>query len=79
MITAVRHLKAYRFEGGLTIEPCEDPGCGVGDDGVADCGRLACPSCGYGGANLSRYQLAPGEVEPVSCSCGHAWLAGRED
>jgi hypothetical protein len=67
---AVAHIKARYDEGGFMLERCEDPGCSVGDDGRADCGRLACPACGTGGSNLI------GGVEgPVSCSCGHIWVA----
>ena len=45
---AVAHIKARYDEGGFMLERCEDPGCSVGDDGHADCGRLA----------VTTYQLA---------------------
>lgn len=73
---APRHLKVFRHaDGGVTLEFCEDPGCAVEGDGVAGCGRLACPRCGRGGHALSAPQLAdllPGEA--VGCACGHAWV-----
>jgi DNA-directed RNA polymerase subunit M/transcription elongation factor TFIIS len=76
-LTQVRHLKARESQCGITLEPCEDRGCGVDADGHADCGRLACPNCGFSGANLSTPQLASGdELGPVSCDCGHIWVAG---
>ncbi len=66
----IAHIKARYDEGGFMLERCEDPGCSVGDDGHADCGRLACPACGTGGSNLTG-----GTEGPVSCSCGHIWVA----
>ncbi len=69
-----RHIKVRHDDVGTTLEYCEDFGCRVRADGLADCGRLACPSCGSGGANLSAMQLAfvePGEA--VRCDCGHSW------
>ena len=70
-----RHLKVVaRGDGGVVLEFCEDPACAVGRDGIAGCGRLACPRCGSGGLALSAPQLAdllPGER--VACACGHAW------
>ena len=76
--TAVRHLKARWSDGGVTLEPCEDRGCEVDPGGHAGCGRLACPSCGFSGANLSTPQLSGrDEDEPVSCDCGHIWVAAK--
>jgi hypothetical protein len=75
-ITAVRHLKARQSQCGITLEPCEDRGCEVDAAGHAGCGRLACPNCGFSGANLSTPQLASGDGEgPISCDCGHIWFA----
>ena len=76
--TAVRHLKARQSQCGITLEPCEDHGCEVDESGHADCGRLACPNCGFSGANLSTLQLTShGEERPISCDCGHMWVAAN--
>jgi hypothetical protein len=73
---AVRHLKARWSDGGITLEPCEDRGCEVDSSGHAGCGRLACPACGFSGANLSTQQLhGQGDDEPVACDCGYLWVA----
>jgi hypothetical protein len=77
--TTHRHLKVSGHSPALGFERCEDPGCEVGSDAVASsCGRLACPSCGCGGTNLSTIQLShalPGER--IECSmCGHEWTHG---
>jgi hypothetical protein len=73
---AVRHLKARWSDGGITLEPCEDRGCEVDSSGHAGCGRLACPACGFSGANLSTQQLhGRGDDEPVACDCGYLWVA----
>jgi hypothetical protein len=75
-MVAVRHLKARWSDGGITLEPCEDRSCEVDSSGHAACGRLACPACGFSGANLSTQQLtARGEDEPVACDCGYLWVA----
>jgi hypothetical protein len=72
------HIKVRLDDGGVGLQHCEDPGCRVDGDGHAECGRLACPVCGCGGANLS---VAQGHElvhnEPVSCSCGHIWIPAR--
>jgi hypothetical protein len=65
--TGARHIKVRDTGGGYLLEQCEDPGCRVGGDGVAACGRLACPACGSGGASLRGAEL-------LYCSCGHTWL-----
>jgi hypothetical protein len=47
-------------------------------EGHATCGRLACPACGCGGANLSAAQEHDLlHSEPVGCSCGHLWMPAR--
>ncbi|MGZ4411645.1 MAG: hypothetical protein ACXVY8_05870 [Gaiellaceae bacterium] len=77
-VTAVRHLKARQSQCGVTLEPCEDRGCEVDASGHASCGRLACPSCGFSGANLSTAQLGSHDEEtPVFCDCGYMWVAGN--
>jgi hypothetical protein len=73
--TGVRHLKMRFGQSGFALEPCEDRLCHVDEGGHAGCGRLACPSCGYGGNNLSTQYVAPGTGQPVACSCGHTWIA----
>ena len=71
-----RHLKLRTSQcGGLTLEPCEDGSCHVDAAGHTSCGRLACPSCGYSGCNLSSQYLPAGRSRPVACSCGHVWIA----
>lgn len=72
--TGVAHIKITMHEGAVGLERCEDPGCLVDGDGHADCGRLACPACGAGGANLSIAQGADPHGEPCSCTCGHVWV-----
>ncbi len=72
LLQAVPHIKARFSGGGYILEHCEDVGCCVEPDGRTDCKRLACPSCGYGGANLSGNEI-------VSCSCGHFWIPSRGD
>jgi hypothetical protein len=61
-------------------EACEDVGCAVRHNGVASsCGRLACPSCGYGGTNLVTMQMIDGEAGThVRCTCGHSWVHGEK-
>ena len=40
--------------------------------------RLACPSCGFSGANLSTAQLGSHDEEtPIFCDCGHMWVAAN--
>jgi hypothetical protein len=75
---APRHLKVSGVNPTFSFEPCEDPGCVVCGDGTASsCGRLACPSCGCGGANLSTVQLAhlPSGGR-LDCTCGFTWVQG---
>jgi len=72
---APRHLKVSGVSPALGLERCEDPGCVVLADGsCSSCGRLACPSCGCSGTNLSTFQLShlalAGEL---SCTCGHTF------
>ena len=66
------HFKIHGFVGDHLLERCEDDGCSVGPDGHASCGRLACPSCGFSGSNLSAPDGAEGD-ELLRCSCGYAW------
>jgi len=61
------HIKVRIQEGVLAYERCEDLACSVGETGIADCGRDACPSCGCGGANVSA--MGTDRV----CTCGHWW------
>jgi hypothetical protein len=68
LVAGHAHIKVY--DGGSTFEHCEDPGCFVDDDGHAACGRIACPACGCGGANIA----ATGDA--LLCDCGHAWRGG---
>ncbi len=69
MSTVVGHPHIKVTVGGLSFEHCEDPGCTVDDDGRASCGRVACPACGCGGANL----LEAGGA--YLCTCDHIWHA----
>ena len=62
------HIKIWSRDGSLAFERCEDAGCTVAPEGVARCGRPACPECGCGGVNLA---VADGFAR---CSCGHWWL-----
>ena len=67
---AVPHLKVHGFPGDHLLARCEDAGCTVDEHGHADCGRLACPSCGFSGSNVS----APAEPSGIAlCSCGRTW------
>ena len=70
-IAAPRHIKVRDDAGSLLLERCEDDDCRVRDEGHADCGRLACPSCGCSGGNLVVGELD----EPIFCRCGHTWIA----
>ena len=67
MSTIAGHPHIKVFEGGVSFEPCEDPGCVVDWEGHAGCGRVACPACGCSGANVVR------AGEALLCSCGHSW------
>lgn len=55
-------------------ERCEDPHCTVGQDGIAGCGRIACPVCGAGGDSLS---VPAGLGGLVRCGCGTIFDPGR--
>jgi len=72
---APRHLKITGAAPAFGFEPCEDVACSVDPDGnTSSCGRLACPSCGCGGTNLTLMPLlgkSPGTL--VRCSCGCTW------
>jgi hypothetical protein len=63
----IPHFKTRGFVGSHSLERCEDPGCRVDAGGHADCGRLACPSCGFSGSNLSTPDAYEGLVR---CQCG---------
>ena len=69
-IAAPRHIKVRDDGGAFLLERCEDDGCRVHEDGHAGCGRVACPSCGCSGGNLS----AGAPDEPIFCRCGHSWI-----
>jgi hypothetical protein len=73
--TLPRHLKITGVAPALGYERCEDLGCSVELDGTAtSCGRLACPSCGCGGTNLTTTGLLDGDsAARIHCSCGFAW------
>ena len=61
---------------GVTVEPCTSGECAVDARGRAQCGGLACPVCGRGGANLSVSQLLPQPDDGcIHCGCGYAWAA----
>ena len=71
-LETVPHLKTWGFIGQHTLERCEDPGCRVGYDGRADCGRAACPACGFSGSNLA----VPDALEGLMrCTCGSIFEA----
>lgn len=72
--TARPHLKTAGFAGGRSLTRCEDPGCKVAPGGRADCGRIACPRCGFSGSNLSRPDVLEGLVR---CSCRHVFDVER--
>jgi hypothetical protein len=73
IVRTPRHLKVSGVNPSLSFEPCEDPGCVVEANGTASsCRRLACPSCGCGGTNLSTMQVT--HVGPLSCTCGFVWI-----
>jgi hypothetical protein len=69
---SVPHFKTSSFAGDRSLERCEDPGCTVGADGQAGCGRLACPSCGFSGSNLTMRTSLAGLT---ACACGHVFEA----
>lgn len=69
-IALIPHLKTSGFAGAHSLERCEDPGCSVDPGGHADCGRLACPRCGFSGSNLFGSAAVGGFVQ---CSCGHVF------
>lgn len=77
MTAPPRHLKLRLCQSGAVLARCDDGGCTVDAWGETGCGLLACPACGYGGANLSVQYVAPTAALPVACRCGHAWIAGR--
>jgi hypothetical protein len=74
------HIKVRLHSSGYLLERCEQVPCFVDPNGVATCGRLACPSCGRGSGNLSSWQLealSPGDH--VACDCGHMWIPRPRD
>jgi hypothetical protein len=75
--TAVPHMKMHGFSGDHLLERCEDAGCMVDERGTADCGRLACPSCGFSGSNVTGPDSLDGEAL-AQCSCGNAWVPEPE-
>ena len=74
---AIPHMKVHGFSGDHLLERCEDVGCTVDEHGNAECGRLACPSCGFSGSNLSEPEAFQDETL-AQCSCGHAWIPKPE-
>jgi hypothetical protein len=75
---APRHVKVTGVAPAFGYEPCEDVGCSVGRDGVADsCKRIACPNCGFGGTNLTTMSLV-GSGTRARCTCGHTWVLGAK-
>jgi hypothetical protein len=76
--TLRRHIKIRHGFDGTALERCEDQDCHVGTSGRADCGRLACPSCGSSGSNLSTTDFAflPAGIG-VRCECGYSWIPSR--
>jgi hypothetical protein len=83
-LTTPRHVKVTGLSPAFGYERCEDVGCTVGSDGAASsCGRSACPSCGYGGTNISKMELVGGSgpsrtAVRARCSCGHTWVPGEK-
>jgi hypothetical protein len=67
------HFKTRGFVGEHSLERCEDPGCTVSAGGAASCGRLACPSCGFSGSNLTAPDGFDGD-HLARCTCGAAWI-----
>jgi hypothetical protein len=74
---AIPHMKVHGFSGDHLLERCEDSGCTVDENGQAGCGRVACPSCGFSGSNLSAPDGFDGDTL-ARCSCGYAWIPGPE-
>ena len=72
-----RHVNVTGRPTMFLYERCEDRDCLVGVDGIASCcGRIACPGCGSGGANLTatgERESGAGTRRRVECSCGNAW------
>jgi hypothetical protein len=68
----IPHFKTAGFVGAHSLERCEDPGCTVGSDGHAECGRVACPACGFSGSNLDEPAGLGGLTR---CTCGHLFSA----
>jgi hypothetical protein len=75
--TAVPHMKMHGFAGDHLLARCEDAGCTVDERGTAQCGRLACPSCGFSGSNVTGPQRLDDD-SPARCDCGHAWIPEPE-
>jgi hypothetical protein len=71
-MSQISHLKIHGFSGDHLLERCEDDGCTVDERGNADCGRLACPSCGFSGSNLNAPDGFDGDTL-ARCTCGYAW------
>ena len=71
--TAISHMKMVGFAGDRLLARCEDAGCTVDEHGNADCGRLACPDCGFSGSNVRATARLDGAAL-AECSCGHAWI-----
>ena len=74
-----RHVKVTGHSRAFGFEPCEDVGCSVDPGGTAtSCGRIACPSCGCSGTNVTTMQLVGvGSDRHRRCGCcGHAWMHG---
>ena len=76
---APRHLKVTGHTPAFGYEPCEDVGCFVPGDGVASsCGRVACPSCGCSGTNVTAMHAGDTSTgRRLHCTCGHSWLHRR--
>ena len=70
---AIPHMKMHGFAGDHLLERCEDAGCTVDEHGNAQCGRLACPGCGFSGSNVHVPARPDGRLV-AECSCGHAWM-----
>jgi hypothetical protein len=74
---AIPHMKVHGFSGDHLLTRCEDVGCTVDEHGQAECGRVACPGCGFSGSNLSEPEGFQGDTVAHSltqCSCGHEWI-----
>jgi hypothetical protein len=75
-MSQISHLKIHGFSGDQQLVRCEDDGCTVDEHGRANCGRLACPSCGFSGSNLSAPDGFDGDTL-ARCDCGYAWTPER--